>query len=127
MNTRRTSARGRSLSSAQVRELVAGADPGISRDALLRFDGVHFPAGGEYKLCFCDPSLIASGLCSAAEDYRIEVGRVHATGLECLLTNPKMQRGTCVPQLYGGLRCYDSSAPELETPLGYLTIPDTSR
>merc|ERR1719199_2119512 len=123
MNTRRATARGRSLSPSQVRELVAGADPGISWDALLRFEGVEFPSGGEYKLCFCDPSLLASGICSAAEDFRIEVGRVHATGLECLLTNPRMQRGTCVQQMYGGLRCYDGAAPEIETPLGYLEIP----
>jgi hypothetical protein len=127
MNTRRTMARGRSLSAAQVRELIAGEDPGISWDKLLRFDAVQFTAGGEFKLCFCDPSLLATGICSRPSDYKIEVGKVHATGLECLLTNPKMQRGTCVPQMYGGLRCYDGPAPNVETPLGYLAIPDTSR
>jgi len=129
VNTRRTMDRGRSLSAAHVRELIAGEDPGISWDKLLRFDAVQFTAGGEFKLCFCDPDLLAGDykICSRPSDYKVEVGKVHATGLECLLTNPKMQRGTCVPQMYGGLRCYDGPAPELETPLGYLTIPDTSR
>jgi hypothetical protein len=125
--TRRAMARGRSLLPAQVRRLVAGEDPGISWDALLRFDGISFPAGGEYKLCFCDPSLLASGICSVAEDYRIEVGRVHATGLECLLTNPRMQRGTCVQQMYGGLRCYDGAAPETPVPPEFFAVPDTKR
>merc|ERR1711861_103026 len=106
--------RGRSLSAAQVRELIAGEDPGISWDKLLRFDGVQFTAGGEFKLCFCDPTLLAAGICSRSSDYKIEVGKVHATGLECLLTNPKMQRGTCVPQMYGGLRCYDEEVPDAD-------------
>jgi hypothetical protein len=126
-NTRRMMDRGRSLSAAQVRELIAGEDPGISWDKLLRFDAVEFTAGGEFKLCFCDPSLVASGICSSSIDYKIEVGSVHATGLECLLTNPKMQRGTCVSQYYGGLRCYDDTAPTVEIPDGYVAIPDTSR
>jgi hypothetical protein len=112
---------------AQVRELVAGEDPGLSWDALLRFGGVRFPAGGEYKLCFCDPTLLATGICRDAGDFRIEVGRVYATGLECLLTNPRMQRGTCVHQMYGGLRCYDGAVPSTPVPPEYIAIPDTSR
>ena len=44
MNTRRTMDRGRSLSAAQVRELLAGEDPGISWDQLLRFDAVQSAA-----------------------------------------------------------------------------------
>jgi hypothetical protein len=127
MNTRRTTARGRSLQPAQVRELLAGEDPGISWDALLRFDAVRVPEGGEYKLCFCDPSLLASKICSGPEDYRIEVGSVYATGLECLLTNPRMQRGTCVKQMYGGLRCYDGAVPATPTPPEYIAVPDTTR
>ena len=95
---------------------------------MLRFDAVEFTTGGEFKLCFCDRTLLASGaICNQATDYKIEVGKVHATGLECLLTNPKMQRGTCVPQTYGGLRCYDGAAPEVEIPSGYVAIPDTTR
>jgi hypothetical protein len=128
MNTRRTMDRGRSLSAAQVRELIAGEDPGVSWNQMLRFDAVEFTTGGEFKLCFCDRTLLASGaICNQATDYKIEVGKVHATGLECLLTNPKMQRGTCVPQTYGGLRCYDGAAPEVEIPSGYVAIPDTTR
>jgi hypothetical protein len=126
MNIRRTMDRGRSLSAAQVRELIAGEDPGISWDKLLRFDQVQFTAGGEFKLCFCDPSL-AGGICSGPSDYKIEIGKVHATGLECLLSNPKMQRGTCEPQMYGGLRCYDGMPPLVEIPTGYVAIPDTDR
>jgi hypothetical protein len=124
---RRTMDRGRSLSAAQVRELLVGEDPGISWDQLLRFDAVQFAGVGEYKLCFCDPSLLASGLCRKPSDYMIEVGSVHATGLECLLTNPKMQRGTCVPQAHGGLRCYDGAVPALSVPTGYFSIPDPDR
>jgi hypothetical protein len=126
---RRTMSRGRSLSLAQVRELVAGEDPGVSWDTLLRFDAVLFAAGGEFKLCFCDPSLLASGIgiCTAPSDYKIEVGTVQASGIECLLTNPKMQRGNCVSQTYGGLRCYDGVVPATPAPAGYLAIPDTDR
>ena len=36
---------------------------------------------------------------------------MHATGLQCLLSDPKMTRATCESQLYGGLRCYDGDAP----------------
>merc|ERR1719146_403782 len=127
MNTRRTMARGRSLSAAQVRELIAGEDPGISWDKLLRFDAVQFTAGGEFKLCFCDPSLLATGICGRSSDYKIEVGKVYATGLECLLTNPKMQRGTCVQQMYVGLRCYDGAVPPTPVPPEYVAIPDPNR
>merc|ERR1719191_2286129 len=119
--------RGRSLSSAQVRQLIAGEDPGVSWDKLLRFDAVQFTAGGEFKLCFCDPFLLATGICSKPSDFKIEIGKVHATGLECLLTNPKMQRGTCVAQKYGGLRCYDGPAPSTPIPNEYFAIPDTHR
>jgi hypothetical protein len=125
---RRTSARGRSLSAAQVRELVAGEDPGISWDELLRFDAVQFAAGGEFKLCFCDPSLLGPGeFCTSHSDYKIEVGTIHASGIECLLSQPKMQRGNCVPQAYGGLRCYDDTAPATPVPAGYFAIPKTNR
>merc|ERR1719453_1424823 len=118
-------AAGRSLSPAQVRELIAGEDPGISWANLLRFDAVKFTAGGEFKLCFCDSAVV--GQCRSPFDFKIEVGKVHATGLECLLSNPKMQRGTCVPQKYGGLRCYDGPVQFSPIPNEYFAIPDTHR
>jgi len=132
-NTRRLQEHGRSLNSAQVRHLLAAQDPGISWKTLLRFkslpdtkDPLVFHSGGEFKLCFCDSSLLGgtNEICDGPEDFTIEVGRVHATGLQCLLSNPKMTRGTCEEQMYGGLRCYDDAAPEVSVPSDFMGVPN---
>ncbi|MAD24941.1 MAG: hypothetical protein CMO44_12300, partial [Verrucomicrobiales bacterium] len=126
-NKRRLREQGRSLRGAEVRQLLAGSDPGISRENLLRFDGVHFAQGGEFKLCFCDSSHLGTNeVCKDPTDFAVEIGKVHATGLECLLKNPKMTRGTCVDQLYGGLRCYDGEVPATPVPEGFIAVPPKS-
>lgn len=112
------------LSAQEVRQLMVGADPGISWGGLLRFRDLTFATSGEFKLCFCDSALLAgNAVCDGPEDYTIEVGRIHSSGLECLLSNPTMTRGTCVEQAYGGLRCYDGEAPAANVPSGYLSVP----
>lgn len=127
-NTRRLLARGRALSRSHVRQLLAAEDPGISWDQILRFKGLEFSSGGEFKLCFCDSALLMgdNAICDSPDDYKIEVGKVHATGLQCLLSNPKMTRGTCQSQEYGGLRCYDGEVPEITVPEQYLGVPNPS-
>jgi hypothetical protein len=125
-NTRRLQDLGRQLNAAQVRELLAAKDPGISWESILRFRDVEFTAGGKFKLCFCDSALLGSAdaICDGPEDFKIEIGEIHATGLQCLLSNPKMARGVCTPQLYGGLRCYDDQVPTVPIPAEYLGVPD---
>jgi len=115
---------GRSLRSEHVRHLLAGADPGISWDSILRFKDAHFTSGGEYKLCFCDSDLLTGDneICDGPEDYTIEIGSIHSTGLQCLLNNPKMARGTCEKQEYGGLRCYDDDVPTVHIPADYMNV-----
>jgi len=122
-------AHGRKLSAAQLRQLLAAQDPGISWESVLRFRDLEISSGGEFKLCFCDSALLAgeNAICDGPEDFTIEVGRVHATGLQCLLSNPKMTRGTCAEQLYGGLRCYDDAAvadaAAFTLPTDYMGVP----
>jgi len=92
---------------------------------MLRFKNLQFSSGGEFKLCFCDSDLLEgdNAICNGPEDYTIEVGRIHATGLQCLLSNPKMTRGTCESQHYGGLRCYDGDAPKTKLPVEFMGVP----
>merc|ERR1712080_347865 len=78
---------------------------------ILRFRDATFTSGGKFKLCFCDSSLLgANEICDSPEDFSIEVGTVHSTGLQCLLSNDKMTKGVCKPQQHGGLRCYADAA-----------------
>merc|ERR1712216_917706 len=69
--------------------------------------GVQFKSGGTFKLCFCDASLTKDGVCMTEKDYKIEVGTIHASGVSCLIADPKLQRVSCTPQAHGGLRCYE--------------------
>jgi hypothetical protein len=128
-NTRRLRGlqeRGKTFTKKQVRQLLAAEDPGISWDKMYRFKDIEFSSGGEFKLCFCDSDLLpgTNNICDKAEDYTIEVGKIHATGLQCLLNDPKMTKGTCVTQFYGGLRCYDGAAPSVAVPTDYLGVPN---
>jgi hypothetical protein len=112
------------LRAEQVRQLMVGTDPLTSWGGMLRFRDITFATSGEFKLCFCDSALLAgNAVCDAPEDYTIEVGRIHSSGLECLLSKPSMTRGTCVEQVYGGLRCYDGEAPDANVPSDYLAVP----
>merc|ERR1712167_447572 len=88
---------------------------------MLRFEGIRFKTGGQFKACFCDVDTLEDGaFCKTAADYKIEIGTIHVSGVSCLVENKKFQRGTCVEQFYGGLRCYPGKAPVLTVP----PIPD---
>lgn len=98
--------------------LVEPVDHGHSWDRLLRFTDLAFPTGGTYKLCFCDALLTPTGRCATEEDYRVEVGTVHSSGVSCLVRRPELQRVSCAAQHHGALRCYAGmSAPEPLPPL----------
>jgi len=130
-NTRRLEAKGRAMTAKHARQLLAAQDPKISwggTNGILRYKGMQFSSGGEFKLCFCDSDLLTgtNEICDGPEDYTIEVGSVHATGLQCLLSNPKMTRGTCEKQEYGGLRCYDDAVPTVDVPVEFLGVPNPS-
>jgi hypothetical protein len=88
-----------------ARRLQAVSSPG-----LLRFAGLDL-AAGRYKACFCDYEI--AGVCKGLDDFPLEVGEVHVSGVSCLLQDPKYTKGVCVNQPFGGLRCYDSAAPHI--------------
>lgn len=107
----------------EKREL--GTDYGFSWGSLMRFKPVQFKSGGTFKLCFCDASLTKDGACMVEKDYKIEVGTIHASGVSCLIKDPKLQRVSCTPQAHGGLRCYEHmDAPTPEAPqIGVAELP----
>jgi hypothetical protein len=86
---------------------------------VLHYTGVSFESGGTFKLCFCDSYRWPSGLsCNKNEDFSIEVGTVHSSGVSCLVAQPELQKASCVPHMpmssgdASGLRCYkDYDAP----------------
>merc|ERR1719198_669229 len=85
-------------------------DYGYSFDKMLRFKDIQFKSGGTFKLCFCDSSLI-TGPCKTEADYSVQVGTIHSSGVQCLISKPELQRASCVPTYFGGgssLRCYKS-------------------
>jgi hypothetical protein len=115
--------------------LLDTVDSGYSWDAMLRFTGweasksvdgkdsqMKFSTGGTFKLCFCDSTLGTNHLgkkvsCKSEADYSIEVGKVHSSGVSCLLNQPRLRRASCATQMWGGLRCYaDIAAPEPPVP-----------
>jgi len=126
-NTRRLMKAGKELTADAARKLMAVRDPGISWGSVLRFNGMTLSSGGEFKVCFCDSDLLPDGhTCKDPEDFSVEVGKLHATGLQCLLSNPKMTRGTCVEQEHGGgLRCYAEGqpVPSVAVPNDYFAVP----
>lgn len=84
---------------------------------MLRFKPIRFASGGTFKLCFCDPKLLAAGrACRAIRDFAVEVGTIHSSGVSCLIGNAKLRRASCVEQFHGGLRCYKSDAPRPAPP-----------
>lgn len=80
---------------------------GFSTESMLRFSPIAFNQGGSYKVCFCDHELLPEGQthCLAEADYSIEIGKVYASGVSCLLADEKFRRGTCYEQFHGGLAC----------------------
>mmetsp|Transcript_77638 Transcript_77638/g.177782 ORF Transcript_77638/g.177782 Transcript_77638/m.177782 type:complete len:658 (-) Transcript_77638:256-2229(-) len=94
------------------RRLQTVQDPGYSCDAVLRFRDLMFRAGGTFKVCFCDHELLAPAhRCYASDDYAVELGTVHVSGVSCLLQNSRLRRSACLPQVHGGLRCYSGVVP----------------
>jgi hypothetical protein len=84
------------------RELLLSTTPS-THSTVLRFPGVTL-AAGRYKVCFCDSAL---GNCASPAAYDVEVGLVHASGISCLLSEPRLRNVDCVSQFHGGLRCAD--------------------
>lgn len=86
---------------------VGGATEEVfSTSTRLLFSNVSVPAG-EFKVCFCD------GHCRGPSDFNVEVGRVIASGVSCLLGLP--QHG-CVEMAFGGLRCTAAVLPSIANP-----------
>lgn len=82
-----------------------------SDDRIFTFAGIDTPKSGSYKMCFCDASDGRS--CNKIEDYRSEVGKLHVSGVSCLLNQPELVNGDCVQMgsdlnstNHGGMRCY---------------------
>jgi hypothetical protein len=87
---------------------------------VLHYTGVSFESGGTFKLCFCDSYRWPAGLpCNKIEDFGVEVGTIHSSGVSCLVAQPELQKASCVPHMptwptgeATGLRCYkDMDAP----------------
>jgi hypothetical protein len=93
------------------------SDQGFSWSKLLRFGPIEFKSGGTFKLCFCDSALLGGGQCNTVADYAVEVGKIHSSGVSCLLGKPELQRVACTEQYWGGLRCYrHMDAPQPAVP-----------
>jgi hypothetical protein len=86
--------------------LVSPSD-GASSSSILRFAPMDIPAAGTFKVCFCDSELAAG--CTSDADFPVEVGRLHLSGLSCLLTQARLRRASCIEQFFGGLRCVPQS------------------
>merc|ERR1719389_848670 len=114
---------GRSLTEADIRKLLVPQDYGLSWSQLNRYDGIMFESAGTYKVCGCD-SAVAGSPCTTPEQFTVDIGKVHVSGLQCLLGKPEFARGTCVAQEYGGLRCYQDGAPAISSPFDKLGVPD---
>jgi hypothetical protein len=74
-----------------------------SSDSVLRFSPLELKPG-TYKACFCDAESVG-GACTEASDYAVDLGKVHVSGLSCLLESTQLRTATCYDQVYGGLRC----------------------
>merc|ERR1719389_923856 len=109
-----------------LKPILPVKDFGYSFDKMLRFKDIQFKSGGTFKLCFCDSSLI-TGPCKTEADYSVQVGTIHSSGVQCLISKPELQRASCVPTYFGdgsSLRCYKSpmEAPApLPPTIGQLT------
>jgi hypothetical protein len=111
------SSRRATAAEAPKRSLLPAIDHGKSWDEILRFTDITFDSGGKLKACFCDYQTLAPGTyCKRASDYKIEIGTIHVSGVSCLVEERKFQRGTCVGQFHGGLRCYPGAAPMITVP-----------
>ena len=60
---------------------------------------------------FITIQILQTRFCSSPSDFKIDAGTIHVSGVSCLVKQDQFQRGVCVEQAYGGLRCYDDAAP----------------
>jgi len=91
----------------------------FSWDQLLRFPTLSFNTGGTFKVCYCNHARAPGKVCNSVDDFDIEVGLVHSSGVSCLLTDSRFTSADCETHLYGGMRCYsgDTATPtHLEAP-----------
>merc|ERR1719281_199914 len=90
-------------------------DYGFSWANMLRFKGITFKSGGTFKLCFCESTLVP--VCMSERDFSVEVGKIHVSGVSCLISQPSLRNAACVKQFYGdepkSLRCYAGEPPSL--------------
>jgi len=103
--------------------LTNNKEGACSTKEVLHYPGVQFESGGTFKLCFCDSDRLPEGeACAVGEKYKpenfaIEVGTVHSSGVSCLVALPELQKADCVPHSAGpegepsGLRCYKEMEP----------------
>jgi len=90
-----------------------------SWNELLNFGGVTFSSGGTFKVCACDSTVAtstSSEFCRTKDQFLIDAGKVHVSGVSCLIEHSRFQRGVCVEQASGGHRCYETAAPTLTVP-----------
>ena len=74
----------------------------------LSFGEINFASGGTYKACFCDYTLMSAldgtnrgdNLCTHASAFNIELGKVHVSGIQCLL-EADYRKGTCTTSVDG--------------------------
>jgi len=90
------------------RDLVGSG--GRSDKNVLRFAPMTFSSAGTFKVCFCDVAL--SGKCESEKDYTVEVGKLHVSGISCLLDIPKLRRTRCYEQYFGGFSCKEEWTPQ---------------
>lgn len=97
-----------------VRQLTSHAAAGASTSNVLRFAPIAFASAGTYKVCFCSSKELGtlSKACATEADFKVELGKVHVTGVSMLLEkHPKFRRKRCYTQYHGGLSCaVDSSS-----------------
>jgi hypothetical protein len=98
--------------------VVVVKDHGFSWSNMLRFKNITFQSGGTFKLCFCDSTLVPA--CRTERDFSIEVGKIHVSGVSCLISQPSLRSAACVEQYYGAspksLRCYPGDPPKVSPP-----------
>jgi len=118
--------RGASSQSTSWHTPQAGTDLSkYSYDSKLIFQNYTFPSGGTFKVCGCDSSNQFSDqatFCRTKADYKIEIGKIHVSGVSCLVNQHKFQRGCCQQQVAleggesSGLRCYSDACPTIPPP-----------
>jgi len=92
---------------AETRRLTAPTADNwpLSFSSILRFVGLKATSGGTFKVCACDHEKLSSNVCRTKADFQFEVGKIHSSGVSCLISNPRFQKVTCKAQYYEGYRC----------------------